>query len=196
MTHTHVHMHAGRHFYIWRRRAMRPEREREKFNLPVTRSSPSQHVRGKLVSARESSSPCRNKTRRPAMLLCELIFKPHTHSLARGARRLFQNCCSESFAGARVWVCAFFCLCAGWRLIFTSLAYQKFRPGDKRGWCLKLHRSRGSPYFFHSPGSGLNLKFHFVWFKNLSLRMSVFLLAAEKVYQRNSSKDITPRVCF
>jgi hypothetical protein len=132
-------------------------REREKFNLPVTRSSPSQHVRGKLVSARESSSPCRNKTRRPAMLLCELIFKPHTHSLTgKRSSVAFSKLLLREFC-----VCAFFCLCAGWRLIFTSLAYQKFRPGDKRGWCLKLHRSRGLPYFFHSPGSERLLRIKF-----------------------------------
>jgi hypothetical protein len=55
------------------------------------------------------------------MLLCELIFKPHTHSLTHSQEELGGF---FKIAARRVLVrvCAFFCLCAGWRLIFTSLA--------------------------------------------------------------------------
>jgi hypothetical protein len=147
MTHTHVHMHAGRHFY----KGAEPcgQREREKFNLPVTRSSPSQHVRGKLVSARESSSPCRNKTRRLAMLLCELIFKPHTHSLTHWQEELggFFKIAARRVLLSGACVCAFFCLCAGWRLIFTSLAYQVPAPRQK-GLVLKNCNGQGVRLIF------------------------------------------------
>jgi hypothetical protein len=77
------------------------------------------------------------------MLLCELIFKPHTHSLARGARRLFQNCCSESFGA-----CVCVLLSLHWLEINFYLASHQVPARRQKGLVLKIAPVKGFALFF------------------------------------------------